>query len=244
MTSVRDIAKRFRRTPLHPQWLLGPRRLPLGIESARGIFVDIGAADRWVASRLSTEAHYFALDYPATSERFYGSKPDIFGDASRLPIGDDCVDNVVCLQVVEHLRDPSGSLREMQRILKPGGCAWLSIPFVYPIHNEPYDFQRYTEYGLQREAADAGFEWLGLERSHHAIHASAFVLCLSIAGGAESRRGVAKFLLLPFALAAITVINVGAWLAATVWPDWDKMTLDNLLVLRKPHRKPHADECQ
>ena len=130
----------------------------------------------------------------------------------------------------------------MQRVLKPGGHAWLSIPFVYPIHNEPYDFQRYTEYGLRREAADAGFEWAGLERSHHAIHASAYVLCLSIAGGVDSRRGIARLLLLRFALAASTMVNLGAWLAATAWPDWDKMTLDNLIVLRKPGRDANADE--
>lgn len=241
MASIRDIANLVRRTPLHPQWLLGPRQLPSGIESARGTVIDIGAADRWVASCLPADTHYYALDYPATSERFYGSKPDIFGDAACLPIADDSVDNIVCLQVVEHLRDPTGSLREMQRVLKPGGRAWLSIPFVYPIHNEPYDFQRYTEYGLRREAADAGFEWMGLERSHHAIHASAYVLCLSIAGGVDSRRGIAKLFLLPFALAAITMVNLSAWVAAAVWPDWDKMTLDNLIVLRKPGRN-HADD--
>lgn len=242
MSSIRDFAKLVRRTPLHPQWLLGPRRLPCGIESASGTFVDIGAADRWVASRLSGDAYYVALDYPPTSERFYGSKPDIFGDASRLPIGDACLDNIVCLQVVEHLHDPSGSLREMQRVLKPGGRAWLSIPFVYPIHNEPFDFQRYTEYGLRREAADAGFDWVSIERSHHALHASAYVLCLSIAGGLDSCSGVARFLLLPFALASVTIINLCAWVAAYLWPDWEKMTLDYLIVLRKPDRSAHADK--
>lgn len=240
MASIRDIAGLVRRTPLHPQWLLGPRRLPSGIGTVGGTFLDIGAADRWVASRLSADAHYIALDYPTTSDRFYGSKPDIFGDASRLPIADACIDNVVCLQVVEHLRDPSGSLREMQRVLRPGGCAWLSIPFVYPIHNEPFDFQRYTEFGLRREAADAGFEWVGIERSHHALVASAYILCLSIAGGVDSHHGAARFLLLPLALAAITTINLCAWIAAKLWPDWDKMTLDYLLVLRKPHSAGEA----
>lgn len=234
MISVRKLASLLRHTPLHPQWLLGQRRLPQGIDSARGIVVDIGAADRWVASRLPDDAHYLALDYPATSERFYDSRPDIFGDASHLPIGDSRIDHVVCLQVVEHLRDPSGALCEMRRVLRPGGCAWLSIPFVYPIHNEPYDFQRYTEFGLRREAENAGFEFVSIERSHHALHASAFVLCLSIAGGVDSQRGPAKLLLLPFAVAAITSINVAAWVAASLWPDWDKMTLDYLLVLRKP----------
>lgn len=234
MASLRELARFLRRTPLHPQWLLGKRRLPRGIEKATGTCVDIGAADRWVASRLPPDTHYVALDYPATSERFYGSKPDVFGDASRLPFADDGVDHIVCLQVVEHLSDPSGSLREMQRVLRPAGCAWLSIPFVYPIHNEPYDFQRYTEFGLRREAAAAGFELVSIERSHHALHASAFVLCLSLAGGVESRRAAARLLLLPFAVTAITIINLSAWLAANFWPDWENMTLDYLLVLRKP----------
>lgn len=240
MASIREYAKLLRHTPLHPQWLLGKRRLPPGIRSASGIVLDIGASDRWVVPHLAAGAYYLTLDYPATNHEFYNSKPDIFGDASRLPIGDATIDNIICLQVIEHLSNPAGALREMARVLKPNGHAWLSIPFTYPIHNEPYDFQRYTEFGLRREAVNADLEWVSLERSHHAVTASAFVLCLSIAGGVDSKRGSNKLLLLPFALAAITIINVSAWIASSLWPDWKNMTLDYLLVLRKPGNSNHA----
>lgn len=242
MASIRNLARLVRRTPVHPQWLLGPRRVPTGITEATGVVLDIGAADRWIRSHLSQDATYVALDYPATGDRFYEARPDVFADAARLPFSDSSVDSVICLEVIEHLYDPASALAEIRRVLKPGGRAWVSIPFMYPIHNEPYDFQRFTEHGLRREANRAGLDVASLERSGNAVRTGGLLMCLAIAGGVDEARRFAKALLLPFAMCGILIVNVAAWLASLVLPDWKNLATNYHLLLRKaggPAPGPH-----
>ncbi|MCP1373433.1 class I SAM-dependent methyltransferase [Dyella lutea] len=233
MSLVREWARLLRRTPIHPQWLLGRRKPPRGLDQATGVIMDIGAADRWISAHLPPATSYVALDYPATGNEFYGARPDIFADACSLPLADQCVDGVVCLEVIEHVPDPARAITEIARVLKPGGRAWVSMPFLYPLHNEPFDFQRYTEFGLRRDVSRASLEVVSLDRTGHAIRAAGLMMCLAIAGGVDARRGVSKTLLLPFALLAIVATNVLAWLMSIVWPDWKNIATGHHLELRK-----------
>lgn len=234
MGVIRDCARLLRRTPIHPQWLLGRRQIPEGLINATGVILDVGAADRWIAAHLPETASYVALDYPATGNEFYNARPDIFADACHLPVADACVDGVVCLEVIEHVPDPALAVKEIARVLKPGGRAWISMPFLYPVHNEPFDFQRYTEFGLRRDMARAKLEVTDLHRSGHAIRAAGLVMCLAIAGGVDTRRGVLKAILLPVALVAIFTTNVTTWLLSLAWPDWDNISTGHHLEVRKP----------
>jgi SAM-dependent methyltransferase len=77
------------------------------------------------------------------------TQPDIFGDAGNIPLPSMCVDTVICTEVLEHLQEPARCVDEVYRILKPGGVFIASVPFLYPIHADPYDFQRYTDEGLR-----------------------------------------------------------------------------------------------
>ena len=62
---------------------------------------------------------------------------DIVGDGTNVPLLDESVDTVTCNAVVEHVSDPHALLREMRRILKPGGYAQLMVPFVFPLSCVP-----------------------------------------------------------------------------------------------------------
>jgi len=233
MGVIREWARLLRRTPIHPQWLLGSRQVPHGLSSATGVILDIGAADRWITAHLPATTTYVALDYPATGNEFYDARPDIFADACSLPIADRCVDGVVCLEVIEHVPNPAHAVMEIARVLKPGGRAWVSMPFLYPVHNEPFDFQRYTEFGLRRDVALASLDIVSLDRSGHAIRAAGLIMCLAIAGGVDGKKGVLKVLLLPVALLAIVATNVLTWLMSLVWPDWKNIATGHHLELRK-----------
>lgn len=241
MGVIRECARLLRRTPIHPQWLLGRREVPRGLDSAAGVLLDIGAADRWIKAHLPAETSYVALDYPATGNEFYDARPDIFADACSLPLADQCVDCVVCLEVIEHVPDPARAVTEIARVLKPGGRAWISMPFLYPVHNEPFDFQRYTEFGLRRDMERASLDVVSLHRSGHAIRAAGLVMCLAIAGGVDARKGVLKVLLLPIALLAISATNVAAWLMSLVWPDWKNIATGHHLELRKRGESTASD---
>ena len=73
---------------------------------------------------------------------------DKVADAHDLPFQDCVYDSVVAIEVFEHLQMPYIAAREIYRILKFGGVALISIPFMFRVHGDPFDFQRLTESGL------------------------------------------------------------------------------------------------
>lgn len=86
-------------------------------------------------------------------------------DLARCPLPDRCVDAVVALNVLEHVEDDQKALREMRRILRPGGIAYLEVPagaWLFDIYDELLrHYRRYSASGLKRRAREAGFrvEW-------------------------------------------------------------------------------------
>src|SRR5882724_813462 len=76
-------------------------------------------------------------------------KPDVIGDAHNLPFKDDEVEAVLSTDVFEHLKDPVKAVSEMKRVLKKGGKVIFATRFIFPIHDSPNDFWRFTKYGLR-----------------------------------------------------------------------------------------------
>lgn len=156
MPSIRHLAKLLARTPLRPQWLLGRRRVPVGIATASGTILDIGAADQSIEPHLPAGLDYVALDYPSTGRYLYGAQPHVFADAAHQPFPDSHFERLICLEVLEHVPDPAVVMCEFARVLESDGRAWISMPFLYPLHDAPFDFQRDTEFGLRRDVERAG----------------------------------------------------------------------------------------
>ena len=59
------------------------------------------------------------------------------------------MDCILCTEVLEHLKNPQACVDEIHRLLCDDGLVFASTPFFYPIHADPYDFQRFTEDGLR-----------------------------------------------------------------------------------------------
>ncbi len=85
---------------------------------------------------------------------------DITGE---LPFEDDIFNTIILSDVLEHIPNPEFLWAEMSRVLLPGGVILMNTPFLYWIHEQPYDYYRYTEYGLRRFAHNHGFDILHLE---------------------------------------------------------------------------------
>lgn len=74
---------------------------------------------------------------------------DVVGDAHNLPFKDETFEQIFCTEVLEHLHTPELAIKEMYRVLKPDGNMILTTRFLFPIHDAPHDYYRYTKYGLQ-----------------------------------------------------------------------------------------------
>src|SRR4030095_5709220 len=70
-------------------------------------------------------------------------------DAQALGLADAVFDVVLCTEVLEHLPEPQRALDEMFRVLKPSGTLLLTTRFLFPIHDAPHDYFRFTKYGLR-----------------------------------------------------------------------------------------------
>ena len=108
--------------------------------ASRGRTLDIGAQAGPYAAHFPNRV---ALDIRR------GPGVEMIGDAQLLGIREATFDVVLCTEVLEHLPEPQKAIDEIQRVLKPGGTLLLTTRFIFPIHDAPHDYFRYTKYGLR-----------------------------------------------------------------------------------------------
>lgn len=126
------------------------------IRYCKGKVLDVGCGEkpfyRYIKSNVQ---EYIGMDHPDTPHD--KKLIDVFGSADNIPFQDNYFDAVILTQVIEHVEEPIKSLDEIYRVLKPGGYLMLAWPFLFPIHEAPRDFFRYTYYGMKYMAERSGF---------------------------------------------------------------------------------------
>lgn len=122
-----------------------------------GRLLDVGCGTKPYESMLSpyVSAHV-GLDRPQPFSPM--AKIDLFGTACSLPVKDTSFESVLSTASLEHLAEPETALLECHRILKYGGIAIFSVPFIWHLHGEPWDYYRFSKYGLQHIFEKTGFD--------------------------------------------------------------------------------------
>jgi SAM-dependent methyltransferase len=124
----------------------------------RGRVIDLGCGlCPYRADILSLANEYIGVDWDASyhSDEFVDIKTDL---SQRLPFDEGYADTIVAFQVLEHLPDPCGFLSECFRVLNSDGVLYMTVPFMWPLHESPYDYYRYTCYGLAYLLKRVGFD--------------------------------------------------------------------------------------
>jgi SAM-dependent methyltransferase len=111
---------------------------------------------------LFGHCRYVTSDW-SSSQHEGAEKVDIQASLDDLPVPDASFDAVLNTQVLEHVADPVRVAGELFRVLAPGGRVWLTAPLVWPLHEEPFDYWRFTSHGLRRVLEEAGFRVERLE---------------------------------------------------------------------------------
>jgi SAM-dependent methyltransferase len=113
------------------------RALKRFLDSAEGLVLNIGSGNSPCQVGV---VNVDMMDY---------ENVDAVCDIHRLPFKDNSIDAVMSLAVLEHVREPAVVLKEVHRVLKPGGRVFSVIPFMQPFHASPHDYQRYTLPGIE-----------------------------------------------------------------------------------------------
>lgn len=122
--------------------------------------LDAGAGDQPYRD-LFGHCDYESADFELIDKPYARSTYVCSLDA--IPVEDGRFDAVICNQVMEHLPRPAAALRELNRVLKPGGTLICTAPLFYEEHERPYDFYRYTQFGWRLMMEEAGFEILAID---------------------------------------------------------------------------------
>ena len=122
------------------------------------VLFDAGAGDGHWEKHFSSEVKYIGMDLGVGDDSCDYSQLHINGDLREIPLENSSVDVIISIQVLEHLPEPWKVLVEFNRILKIDGYVFISCPQAVPQHQVPYDFFRYTPFGLRSLLESNGFE--------------------------------------------------------------------------------------
>lgn len=102
-----------------------------------------GAHNLYIGGAGTTTPGYLNLDIVHTPG------VDIVANGEYLPFAAAVFDRIECDAVLEHVQRPEAVIREMVRVLRPGGYVHIVTPFCHPFHAYPHDYRRFTLPGLK-----------------------------------------------------------------------------------------------
>jgi ubiquinone/menaquinone biosynthesis C-methylase UbiE len=124
---------------------------------AYGRMLDVGCGEKPYQHLFAPYvAEHVGLDHEETLHDI--GNADLIGTAYSMPADDASFDTLLCTAVLEHLEEPARALAEARRVLRPGGVAIYTVPFIWHLHEEPRDFFRYSKHGLRHLFDQAGFD--------------------------------------------------------------------------------------
>jgi SAM-dependent methyltransferase len=178
---------------------------------AGGVILDAGCgAQRY--KPFFERSKYIGQEHPIAGAKNKGLKKyDILCDVKRIPLDDCSIDAVLSTSSLEHFEHPDEFAKEAYRILKTGGRLFINAPFAYEEHEIPYDFQRYTRYGMKRLYEKAGFINVTVEPTSSSIYTGVGLFSYAAREKLRSIRERYSVLKMP-TLAISACVMVFAWI--------------------------------
>lgn len=233
-----------RREQFHPTWLgvlVNPahivrsglyRNIRELAPRVQGRVLDFGCGSKPYKPLFSNVSHYIGCDTHNSGHDHCNSNVDCYYDGKVLPFDDGQFDAVVSFEVFEHVFELPASLKEINRVIKEDGLLLISTPFSWAEHEAPYDYARYSSYGLTYLLEKHGFQVVELRKTSSYLLAAFQLLIAYLIQIAPKNR--LYYLFQGFLLFPLTLV---AYLLDAVLPTRDELFLGSV-ILAKKNSKP------
>lgn len=213
-------------------FFLARRRLRASMRSLAGNLsgrlLDVGCGTKPYRA-LFEVTEYVGLDIDSETTRRL-AVADVLYDGTRFPFGDGRFDAILCNQVLEHVFNPDSFVDEIRRVLSPGGRLLLTVPFVWDEHEQPWDYARYSSFGLRALLERHGFKVLCQEKLLADASMLFQLLNAYLFKITRSRSALLNLLLTPVLMAPVSALGLVAGLLLPRNPD---LFLDHVVIAER-----------
>ncbi|MDD4251012.1 MAG: methyltransferase domain-containing protein [Candidatus ainarchaeum sp.] len=133
-----------------------------------GLTLDVGCGEKPYEDIFLKSKKYVGIDH-IKSKNYSKNKADIYFDGKKIPFNSKTFDSVVCTQVLEHVENVDLLVSEINRVLKKNGIFLISVPFFWEEHESPYDFRRFSKFGITNFLKSKGFSIIYYKKSTNSI---------------------------------------------------------------------------
>jgi SAM-dependent methyltransferase len=198
--------------------------------------LDVGCGMQPYAE-LFAHCAYVGIDVESSGRQAHEKRADRLYDGVNIPYEAESFDAVFCTQVLEHALEPADLLRDIHRVLRIGGRLMVTVPFMWGEHEAPFDFRRFSTFGIRRTLEGAGFAVVDQRRLSRGAAAIEMLVQSEINNFAQNvprppDRGLRRWQRI---LAAWAEPRVWA-LQRTLWRRlyrFDRIYIDNLVIAEK-----------
>lgn len=193
--------------------------------------LDVGCGTKPYEQLIKSNT-YTGIEFDSDYSR-KNSKADIFYDGKNFPVGSEKYDLVISNQVLEHVFEPEVFIKEIKRVLQKNGTLILTVPFVWEEHEKPFDYGRYTSFGLKHLFEKNGFKVLESKKLCTGFMATTQIFTSQIFKSFPARENLKIRLMLTFIF--IFPIHLLSLMLEKMLPTNHDLYLDNFLVATKEH---------
>lgn len=205
------------------------RNIRLMAPKLDGRLLDFGCG-RKPYEHLFTVNEYIGIDMEQTGHEHKLSKIDVFYDGKNIPFEDEYFDSVFCSEVFEHVFNLDEVIIEIRRVLKTNGLMLITVPFCWNEHEAPYDFGRYTSFGIRHVLEKHGFDVIHLKKSGNFARVNFQMMALYFHSVINTRSAIANYLL---RMLFITPINIAGAILLPFIPKNTSMYFNNVILVKK-----------
>lgn len=175
----------------------------------------------------STEYIGLEMDSPGSRKHKQG---DYYYDGKIFPFANEEFDSVITSQVLEHVFNPDEFLSQIARVLKPKGVLLLTVPFVWDEHEQPFDFGRYSSFGLRHLLEKHSFDIIEYRKSLNDIR-----IIFQLLNDYLYKKTITNNQWLNYVLTFVLMspFNILGELLALVLPKNDDLFLDSIVLARR-----------